>query len=156
VYRVSALLDQFVTARVNVPTGHGVAAVPSSFSLPPTKIIHGTNFDTLEWDLNLASSGTQAIFWQSALSNLQADEVRPVALGATIQAGTGPTVTLAAVNVAAQPAVQTIQIPVEVVAPGVPAIANASLSAGQLGNTALANRLNDLSTALLNLVENPT
>ena len=44
----------------------------------------------------------------------------------------------------------------EVVAPGVPAIANAAVAAEQIGNTNLANQLNDLSTALTNLVQTPT
>ena len=44
----------------------------------------------------------------------------------------------------------------QVVVPGADAIANASLVASQAGNTDLAARLGDLSTALTNLVQNPT
>ena len=51
---------------------------------------------------------------------------------------------------------QTVQIPVSVVVPGAAAIANAAVAAGQLGNTNLADQLSDLSTALTNLVQNPT
>ena len=54
------------------------------------------------------------------------------------------------------PATQTVQIPLLVEVPGAAAIANAAIAAGQLGNTNLADRLNDLSTALTNLVQNPT
>ncbi len=68
-------------------------------------------------------------------------------LDATITATFGPS---------ASPETQTVQIPVDVVVPGAAAIANAATAAGQLGNTNLADRLNDLSTALTNLVENPT
>ena len=44
----------------------------------------------------------------------------------------------------------------DIVAPGVTALANASIAAQQLGNADLVNRLNDLSTALTNLVQTPT
>jgi len=68
-------------------------------------------------------------------------------LNATITATFGPS---------ASPETQTVQIPVNVVVPGAAAIANASVAAGKLGNTNLADQLNDLSTALTNLVENRT
>jgi uncharacterized membrane protein len=67
-------------------------------------------------------------------------------LAATVTATFGPSTA---------PVTQTVQIPVQVVVPGVQAIANASVAAVQLGNTDLANRLNDLSTALTNLVQTP-
>jgi uncharacterized membrane protein len=51
---------------------------------------------------------------------------------------------------------QMLQLPVNVVVPGAQAIATAAVAAGQLGDPNLANRLNDLSTALTNLVQNPT
>ncbi len=50
---------------------------------------------------------------------------------------------------------QIFAIPVRVAVPGADAIADAAVAAGQLGNDALANRLNDLSLALTNLVQNP-
>jgi uncharacterized repeat protein (TIGR01451 family) len=68
-------------------------------------------------------------------------------LDATVTATFGPS---------AAPVTQTVNIPVSVAVPGAAAIANASVAAGQLGNTNLANRLSDLSTALTNLVQNPT
>ena len=68
-------------------------------------------------------------------------------LDATITATFGPS---------ASPQTQTVQIPVSVVVPGAAAIANAAVAAGQLGNTNLADRLNDLSIALTNLFQNPT
>ncbi len=51
---------------------------------------------------------------------------------------------------------QTLPIPVRVAAPGADAIADAANAAAGLGNTALANRLNDLSIALTNLVQGPS
>ena len=50
---------------------------------------------------------------------------------------------------------QQLEIPVRVVVPGADALANASIAATQLGDTDLANRLNDLSIALTNLVQDP-
>ena len=68
-------------------------------------------------------------------------------LAVTITATYGP---------AATPQTQTITIPVNVVVPGAAAIASASTAASQLGNSALALRLSDLSTALTNLVQTPS
>lgn len=48
---------------------------------------------------------------------------------------------------------QVITIPVRVAAPGVEATASAAVTAGQLGKSTLAQRLNDLSIALTNLVQ---
>src|SRR5207244_5040123 len=53
------------------------------------------------------------------------------------------------------PQTQTVQLPVLVVVPGGPALANAAVAAQQLGNADLANRFKDLTTALTNLVQNP-
>ena len=68
-------------------------------------------------------------------------------LDATISATYGPSLT---------PATQSLNLTVQVVVPGAAAIANAAVAAAQLGNSDLANRLNNLSTALTNLVQNPT
>ncbi len=54
------------------------------------------------------------------------------------------------------PLTQSTTLGVNVVVPGATAIAAASVAANQLGDTSLAARLSDLSTALTNLVENPT
>jgi len=155
VYRLGALFNQAVTAEVTMPTTGGVTIDPTSFSLAPTQIINGASTETLEWNLNLAALGTQTITWQTDLNGLTADEVLPVATGATVTIG-GTAFSLPAVEMAAEPTIQTLEIPVEVVAPGADAIANASFAATQLGNTALADRLGDLATALDNLVENAT
>src|SRR5207249_763780 len=50
----------------------------------------------------------------------------------------------------------TITIPLEVAVPGAAAIADASVEARRLGNNDLADRLGDLSSALTNLVQDPT
>ena len=68
-------------------------------------------------------------------------------LDATITATFGPS---------ASPVTQTVDIPLQVEVPGASAIATASVAAGQLGNTNLADRLNDLSTALTSVVQKPT
>jgi uncharacterized membrane protein/transglutaminase-like putative cysteine protease len=68
-------------------------------------------------------------------------------LGATITATFGP---------ADAPQTQSVAVSVDVVVPGATAIANAATAAGQLGDGDLAGQLGDLSTALTNLVENPT
>jgi len=56
----------------------------------------------------------------------------------------------------ASPLSQTLALPINVVVPGAAAIANAAAAANQLGNTNLGAQLGDLSTALTNLVEDPT
>lgn len=68
-------------------------------------------------------------------------------LNATITATFGP---------AGSQQTQTLQVPVRVAVPGADAIASAAAAANQLGNADLANRLNDLSLALTNLVQTPT
>ena len=68
-------------------------------------------------------------------------------LDATVTATFGPS---------AAPLTQTLLIPVQVAVPGAAAIASAADAAQQLGNTSLGNRLDDLSAALTNLVQNPT
>ncbi len=68
------------------------------------------------------------------------------ALQATITATYGP---------AASPLTQTITLPITVEVPGASAIASAATSASLLGDGSLADQLNDLSTALTDLVQNP-
>ena len=69
-----------------MPNNTGVAVVPGSFSIPPTRIVHGTNFDTLQWTQSLAFGESQPTFtWQSALTNLQPGEARAVTGASTVQ-----------------------------------------------------------------------
>ena len=156
IYQIGALTTQSVTAEVTVPTTGAAAVVPNSFSVQPNQIIPGSGTETLVWDLTLApGAGSQQITWETTLNGLAAGQVVAVATGASIQFG-NEQFTLPASNVAGVPETQTIEIPVDVVAPGVTAIANAAVAAAQIGNTSLADQLNDLSTALTNLVQNPT
>jgi uncharacterized membrane protein len=156
IYQTGALTTQSVTAKVTVPTTGAAAVVSNSFSVQPIQIIPGSGTETLVWDLTLApGAGSQQITWETTVNGLAAGQVVAVATGASIQLG-NEQFTLPASNVAGVPETQTIEIPVEVVAPGVPAIASAAVAAGQIGNTNLANQLNDLSTALTSLVETPT
>jgi uncharacterized membrane protein len=67
-------------------------------------------------------------------------------LQATITATFGPSGT---------PVTQTLDLLVQVVVPGAAAVGEAATAAGQLGDTDLANRLNDLSIAITNLVQTP-
>ena len=69
-------------------------------------------------------------------------------LDATLTATFGPSAT---------PATQTLDIPVAVLVPGAAAIADAAVAAGQASTTATwPTGSNDLSTALTNLVQDPT
>ncbi len=68
-------------------------------------------------------------------------------LQSTITATYGPTTS---------PQTQTLNMTVDVVVPGAAALANAAVAAQQLSNSGLAGRLQDLSTALTSLVQNPT
>ena len=156
IYQTGVLTTQSLTAEVTVPTTGAAAVVPSSFSVQPNQIIPGSGTETLVWDLTLdPGAGSQQITWETTVNGLVAGQVVAVATGASIQLG-NEQFTLPASNVAGVPETQTIEIPVDVVAPGVSAIAGAAVAAEQIGNTNLANQLNDLSTALTSLVETPT
>lgn len=54
------------------------------------------------------------------------------------------------------PATQSVILPVDVVAPGVPVLENAVASATRLGNSGLASQLGNLAAALTSLVQSPT
>jgi uncharacterized repeat protein (TIGR01451 family) len=82
IYTIGPIVSIPVTASVQVPKN---AVVPGSFNIPPTQIIHGTEFDTLVWKRTLAFGDTDATFtWQSTVNNLGAGEVQPVALGGSV------------------------------------------------------------------------
>ena len=156
IYQIGALTTQSVTAEVTVPTTGAATVLSNSFNVQPNQVIPGSGTETLVWDLTLApGAGSQQITWETTVNGLAAGQVVAVATGASIQLG-NEQFTLPASNVAGVPVTQTIEIPVDVVAPGVPAIASAAVAAEQIGNTNLANQLNDLSIALTSLVETPT
>jgi uncharacterized membrane protein/transglutaminase-like putative cysteine protease len=105
IYQVGAPNSVPVTASVEVPRKNGVAIVPGSFSIPPTQIISGTDFDTYEWKLSLgAGSENQTITWQSTVTGMQPGESRPVTLSSSVaftSGGTPGQVTLPALQVSA-------------------------------------------------------
>lgn len=76
-------------------------------------------------------------------------------LSASLNSILAATIT-AAFNPAGEVFNRVVQISVRVAVPGADAIVTASATADTLGHTDLANRLNDLSTALTNLVQSPT
>ncbi len=156
VYQIGALTTQSATAEVTVPTSGAAAVVPGSFSVQPSQVIPGSGTETLVWDLTLApGAAPQQITWETAVNGLAAGQVVAVAAGVSIQLG-NERITIPASNVAGVPELQTIEIPVDVAAPGVPAIAGAATAAASIGNSGLSNQLNDLSTALTSLFLNPT
>ena len=59
VYQILASPGIPVTARVQVPNNTGVAVVPGSFSVAPSQIIAGPDFDTLVFDLTLTADVAQ-------------------------------------------------------------------------------------------------
>jgi uncharacterized membrane protein len=85
IYNIGQPQETTVTAQVTVPTNNGVAIVPNSFNVAPTKITTGPSSETLEWDLAFTSSFTsQTLTWQSSVTGLQPGEARTVAQGATV------------------------------------------------------------------------
>ncbi len=119
IYTVNPLPGLPVTARVQIPNGTGVAAIPGSFNIPPAEVISGIDFDTYVFDLTLAPSlPIETLTWQSVVVGLQPGESRPVTLGTTIDfafQGTAGQIALPRTVVAAEqvmslaPASQTIR-----------------------------------------------
>ncbi len=160
VYRAGSITNVPVTVTVEVPTTTGVSIVANSFNVVPSQITLGASSETLAWTFpSLASIPSGGITWQTSVVNLQAGASLPVTLGTTVQytaLGTAGTETLPPLIVAGVPDTQTLTIPVQVVVPGAAAIASASIAAAQIGNTNLADQLEDLSIALTSLVQSPT
>ena len=119
VYQILASPGIPVTARVQVPSGTGVAVVPGSFSVAPTQIIAGPDFDTLVFDVALTeATPSQTITWQTTVTNLQPGESRAVTGASTIDftsQGTDGQLSLPPQSVAAEqilaldPATQTVR-----------------------------------------------
>ncbi|MDG3004921.1 Ig-like domain repeat protein [Paludisphaera mucosa] len=117
IYQLDAADAIPVTARVEIPNAGGVAPVPGSFSIAPTRIIAGVGFDRYEWDLNLAAgSATRTITWRTTTGDLRPGEARAVTGATTIdftsQATPGrlslaPLVVAAGQILALDPAAQT-------------------------------------------------
>jgi uncharacterized membrane protein len=119
VYRIGTVPSIPLTISVNVPKNSQVSTVPSSFPIPPTQIITGTNSDTLVWERSLAFGDTSTtLTWQSQLANLNPGVNTPVTLGGTVDfvsQGTAGVIVLPPTNVVAQqvatltPSSQTVQ-----------------------------------------------
>jgi uncharacterized membrane protein len=119
IYQIDAPDAVPATARVEIPKNTGVSIVPGSFSVAPTRVIPGTDSDTLVFDLALtADAPSQTITWQSTVSGLQPGEAREVTLGTTIdftsqgtpgQVALPPTVVAAEQILALDPATQAVR-----------------------------------------------
>jgi uncharacterized repeat protein (TIGR01451 family) len=85
IYSISGVGSIPVTAQVEVPNGTGVSVVPGSFNVPPTQVISGSQFNTLEWDFTLdPNNASQTLTWQTAVSGMQPGESRAVTVGTTV------------------------------------------------------------------------
>ncbi len=76
-YRLDTVAGPQLTARVEVPKATGVAVVPGSFSLAPTNVIPGAEFDTYEWVQPVPNS----ITWNMNLTGLEVGAVKRVVRG---------------------------------------------------------------------------
>jgi uncharacterized membrane protein len=86
IYQIGSVVGEQVTASIQVPTGAGVAVAPGSFNVPPTRVLHGTDHDTLVWDRVLAFGESSPTFtWKSTVSNLLPGEARDVTQGGTVE-----------------------------------------------------------------------
>ncbi|QEH35411.1 Ubp3 associated protein Bre5 [Aquisphaera giovannonii] len=106
IYALGSATPVPVTASVQVPKGTGVGVVPGSFSVAPTQVIPGADYDTYVWDLSLdATTTTRAITWQESVAGLAPGRSRPVTLGSKADftsQGTAGSVTAPAVAVAGE------------------------------------------------------
>lgn len=92
-----------------------------SFSLPPTRVISGADFDTVLWDVALSAlRDGLTITWQSRVNDLQPGEARDVVLGGTVdftvpsgdsgQIDLPPVVVVGEQTLALNPASRTVQL----------------------------------------------
>lgn len=156
VYETGALFSQSVTAEVDIPNG-GPDIDPSTFSLLPSRIVNGPTSQKLIWNFNLAPGASQIITWEVPVDVLPGT-LKTLVSGATIQfenLGTEAEFSLPGLEVAGVPTTQNLQIPLQVVVPGVQAIAEAAAAAAQIGNSDLSNQFQNLTIALTNLVQDP-
>jgi uncharacterized repeat protein (TIGR01451 family) len=156
------------TLSFTVPTIDAVTltATPAAVSTTPgtavTATLTLTDVGNAPENVTLAATGTTGLTAGSLTpvsltvgqSMTEAITLTPDAstpLNSTFQA----TVT-ATFGPSAAPVTQSVEIPVQVVAPGVATLNAAAAAAGQAGSTALSNRLSDLGIAITNLFQTPT
>jgi hypothetical protein len=85
IYQIDAPDATPVTARVSIPHSGGVALVPGSFSIDPTQVIAGADFDTYIWNLSLsAGETTRTITWQTTVTGLQSGQTRTIAIDPSV------------------------------------------------------------------------
>ncbi len=162
-------LTQTRTASFTVPAISAITITSSQPSVstipgaPVTATITITNAGNLaEPDVILAGTGApglaiaglEPVSLEPGQSTTQIVTLTPDAmtplnaiLGTTVTASFGPT---------GASLIQAVEISVRVVVPGAGSLVDAAVAAGQLGNPALAYRLDDLSIALTKLVQTPT
>ena len=151
-----------------MPAVHGAtlsAAAPALNTTPGvavTRTITVTNVGNVPESITLSPDATAGLAVSGlSLVSLQPGESKSLAITLTPDAATPLNtrldLTLTAVfSGAVVELPPTLFLEVHVAVPGATAIADAAVAAGQLGNAALANRLDDLSIALTSLVQDPT
>ena len=160
VYRAGSITDLPVTVTVQVPTTTGVSIVANSFNVAPTQITTRRNLRDAHLGLLLAGRHSQRRHHLADERFQSAGGPGPARDAGHDRAIYGPGQRPAAKrcrrwSLAGVPDTQTLTVPVEVVVPGVTALANAAVAAGQIGNTGLATQFSDLSIALTDLVQTP-
>jgi uncharacterized membrane protein len=108
-----------VTVEVRIPKNTGVTVVPNSFSITPSDVIVGPDFDTYVFNLALgAQNQSRTITWDSVVTQLQPGEKREVTLTSSVHftsSGSPGEILLPAQSVYAEqilgitPASQTVQ-----------------------------------------------
>lgn len=74
-----------ITVEVQIPKNTGVTVVPNSFSVTPSDVIIGPDFDTYVFSLALgAQSQSRTITWDSVVTQLQPGERREVTLTSSV------------------------------------------------------------------------
>ncbi len=146
----------------------GVPSTPTTLNtipgVPVTDTITITNFGNVEEnniDLTAALSSGLTISGLTPISSLAPGQSASETVTLTPDVSTPLNSTLdATITVtfgpSASPDTQTFILPVNVVVPGATELASAADAAAAIGNSALSEQLNNLSTALTSLVENPS
>jgi uncharacterized membrane protein len=163
-----ATISQSETESFTVPEIHGVALVANPGVVSTTPGAAGAATITISAVGNVAETVSLTASTTAGLSlsglapvTLQPGQSTTVAVTLTPNASTPLNSTLLASITATFGSTgatlsQLLQLPVRVVVPGADAISAASIAARQLSDPALADRFDDLATALTNLVQNAT
>ena len=160
-------ITQTQTVTFTVPTIHALALTASPATVSTAPGVAATTTITITDVGNVAENNIALAASQAVATVLSG----PATLSLGIGQSTTETLTLTpaasaplnsiinetvSATLGTTGSIQSLLIPVDVVVPGAAAIASASVAADVLGNTGLADRLDDLSTALTNLEQNPT